>query len=65
MAAILLRSSRPIVGLRGYAWVALIGVALYTVLVGADAAVDRAAITGELFIIAASPQKMDAHWARR
>ena len=52
MAAILLGVSRPIAGLRGSAWVALIGVALYLVLVGADAAVVRAAIMGGLFISA-------------
>ncbi len=54
LAAILLGVSRPIAGLRGSAWVALIGVAFYTVLVGADAAVVRAAIMGGLFIIAAA-----------
>jgi predicted membrane metal-binding protein len=53
LAAILLRGSRTFVGLKGSAWVALIGIALYTVLAGADAAVVRAAIMGGLFIIAA------------
>ena len=52
LAVILLRGSRPFVGFRGSAWVALGGVAIYTVLVGADAAVVRAAIMGGLFIFA-------------
>ena len=55
--AILLGVSRPIAGLRGSAWAALIGVALwralFTVLVGANAAVFRAAIMGGLFIATA------------
>ncbi len=37
LAAILLKGSRPFVGLRGSAWVSLAGISLYTVLAGADA----------------------------
>ncbi len=39
LASIVLRSSSPIVGLRGLAWIILVGIALYTVLVVAYAAV--------------------------
>ena len=53
LAAILLGVSRPIAGLKGSAWVALVGISLYAILVGADAAVVRAAIMGALFIVAA------------
>ena len=52
LAAILLRGSRPIVGPRWSAWVAIGGVAIYTILVGADPAVVRAAIMGGIFIFA-------------
>ena len=61
LAAILLRGSYlashvlashvlPFVGYRGSAWVALGGVAIYTVLVGADAAVVMEAIIGGFFL---------------
>ncbi|HSG15521.1 MAG TPA: DNA internalization-related competence protein ComEC/Rec2 [Anaerolineae bacterium] len=52
LAAILLRGSRPVVGPRWSAWVAIGGVAIYTILVGADPAVVRAAIMGGIFIFA-------------
>ena len=52
LAAILLRGSRPFVGRRTSAWVALGGVAIYAVLVGAEASVVRAAIMAAIFIFA-------------
>jgi competence protein ComEC len=52
LTGILLAVSKPILGHRRSAWFVLIGIALYTVLVGADAAVARAAIMGGLFVIA-------------
>ena len=51
-AAILLRGSKPFVGRRYSAWVALGGVAIYATLVGAEASVVRAAIMAALFIFA-------------
>jgi hypothetical protein len=45
--------SRPFLGYRWSAWFVLDGIALYTVLVGAEAAVVRAAIMAGLVIIAA------------
>ncbi len=62
MAAILLRGSYlashvlPFAGLRGSAWVAMGGVAIYTVLVGADAAVVRAVIMDHSFISGTFPE---------
>ncbi len=55
MAAILLKGSQPVVGRRNSAWVALGGVTIYTVLVGAEASVVRAAVMAALFIFATSP----------
>jgi competence protein ComEC len=52
LAAILLRASRPFFGPRWSAWVAIGGVAIYTVLVGAEPAVVRAAIMAAIFIFA-------------
>jgi competence protein ComEC len=52
LTGLLLAASRPLFGLRWSAWFVLLGIALYTVLVGADAAVVRAAIMGALFVIA-------------
>ncbi len=52
LAVILLRGSQPFVGRRWSAWVALGGVAIYTVLVGAEASVVRAAIMAAIFIFA-------------
>ena len=40
------------VGKRRTVWVAIAGIALYTLVVGADAAVVRAAIMGGLFVLA-------------
>lgn len=42
----------PLIGKRGASIIAIIGVALYTILVGADASVVRAAIMGSLYLIA-------------
>jgi len=42
LTGLLLAMSRPLFGLRRSAWFVLLGIALYTVLVGADAAVVRA-----------------------
>ncbi|HET6445925.1 MAG TPA: DNA internalization-related competence protein ComEC/Rec2 [candidate division Zixibacteria bacterium] len=53
LAGVLLAISRPFLGPRWSAWFVLAGLAFYTVLVGADAAVVRAAIMGALFVIAA------------
>ncbi len=53
LAGILLAISRPFLGYRWSAWFVLVGIALYTVLVGAEAAVVRAAIMAGLVIIAA------------
>jgi len=52
LTGLLLAMSRPLFGLRRSAWFVLLGIALYTVLVGADAAVVRAAIMGALLVIA-------------
>ncbi len=46
----LMRIGRPILGRRWASYLALTAVSLYTLLVGADAAVVRAAIMGSLFI---------------
>jgi hypothetical protein len=61
LGAILLKGSRLFVGLRGSALVALIGISLFTVLVGADAAEVQAAIMDGLFIIA-RPKKWMLVW---
>jgi competence protein ComEC len=53
LTGILLAASRPLFGHKRSAWFVLGGIALYTILVGADAAVVRAAIMGGLFVIAA------------
>ncbi|HSM54930.1 MAG TPA: DNA internalization-related competence protein ComEC/Rec2 [Candidatus Sulfomarinibacteraceae bacterium] len=50
LAGVLLRGSRPLLGHRRAAWLALTGVGAYTLLVGADASVVRAAIMGALYI---------------
>lgn len=50
LVGMLLALAHPFLGKRRAAWVALIGVALYTLLVGADAAVVRAAIMGSLYV---------------
>ncbi|MGD8584896.1 MAG: DNA internalization-related competence protein ComEC/Rec2 [Chloroflexota bacterium] len=52
LAAILLRGSRPFVGPRWCAWVAIGGVIIYTILVGAEPAVVRAAVMAAIFIFA-------------
>ncbi|MFW5942611.1 MAG: DNA internalization-related competence protein ComEC/Rec2 [Chloroflexota bacterium] len=52
LAGALLRGSRPLLGHRRSAWLALAGVAAYSLLVGADASVVRAAIMGALYIVA-------------
>ncbi len=44
--------SRPFLGHRWSAWFVLAGIAFYTILVGADAAVVRAAIMGALLVVA-------------
>lgn len=53
LTGILLVVSKPFLGQRRSAWFVLLGITLYTILVGADAAVVRAAIMGALFVIAA------------
>jgi competence protein ComEC len=53
LSGVLLAASRPILGHRRSAWFVLGGIAIYAILVGADAAVVRAAIMGGLFVIAA------------
>ncbi len=50
LAGALLRGGRGLVGLRRSAWGALAGISVYTILVGADAAVVRAAFMGSLYI---------------
>ncbi len=52
LAAILLAISRPFAGPRWSAWVAIIGVIIYTILVGAEPAVVRAAVMAAIFIFA-------------
>jgi competence protein ComEC len=52
LVAILPRGSRPFVGPRWSAWVAIGGVIAYTILVGAEPAVVRAAIMGAMIIFA-------------
>lgn len=53
LTGILLVVSKPFLGQRRSAWFVILGITLYTILVGADAAVVRAAIMGALFVIAA------------
>ncbi|MGD2048100.1 MAG: DNA internalization-related competence protein ComEC/Rec2 [Chloroflexota bacterium] len=53
LTGILLVVSKPFLGQKRSAWFVLLGITLYTILVGADAAVVRAAIMGALFVIAA------------
>jgi len=50
LIGMLLALANPFFGPRRAAWVPLIGVAVYTLLVGADAAVVRAAIMGSLYV---------------
>jgi len=45
--------SRPILGHKRSAWFVIIGIVTYTIFVGADAAVVRAAIMAAIFVIAA------------
>lgn len=52
LTGLLLAASRLWLGLRWSAWFVLLGIVLYTILVGADAAVVRAAIMGALLVIA-------------
>ncbi|UCC52081.1 MAG: DNA internalization-related competence protein ComEC/Rec2 [Anaerolineaceae bacterium] len=52
VAGILLRGSRHFVARRAAAFIALLGITLYTILVGVEASVVRAAIMGALFIVA-------------
>jgi len=51
LTGLMLAMSRSLFGLRRSAWFVLLGIALYTVLVGADAAVVRAAILLNLPLI--------------
>ena len=53
LIGILLAVSKPFFRPQWSSWFVLAGVGLYTVLVGADAAVVRAAIMGAIFVIAA------------
>jgi competence protein ComEC len=52
VAALLMLVGTRAVGKRRAVWIAIGGIALYTLLVGADAAVVRAAIMGGLFVLA-------------
>jgi competence protein ComEC len=52
IAGILLRGSRYFVSPRAAGLIAIVGISLYTILVGADSAVVRAAIMAALFIVA-------------
>jgi competence protein ComEC len=52
VAGLLILVGTRLVGKRRAAWIAIGGIALYTLLVGADAAVVRAAIMGGLFVLA-------------
>jgi len=52
IAGLLMLVGTKAVGKRRAAWIAIGGIALYTLLVGADAAVMRAAIMGGLFVLA-------------
>jgi competence protein ComEC len=52
IAGILLRGSRYFVSPRAAGLIAIVGISLYTILVGADTAVVRAAIMAALFIVA-------------
>ena len=54
IAGALLAGGRQIVGIRIAAWVAFVGVILYTILVGAEASVVRAAVMSILLIFAAT-----------
>ncbi|MFQ5401159.1 MAG: DNA internalization-related competence protein ComEC/Rec2 [Anaerolineae bacterium] len=52
LIAVLVSVSEPLLGRRGAVAFAVVGVALYTLLVGADASVVRAAIMGGIYLIA-------------
>jgi competence protein ComEC len=51
LIAILVGLSQPFLGRRGAVSAALVGIVLYTILVGADASVVRAAIMGSVFLL--------------
>jgi len=51
LAGLLLAFGKPLLGHRRSAWFVMLGIAVYTVLVGADAAVLRAAIMASLLVI--------------
>ncbi len=52
VVALLLLAGQRLIGRKRATWLALVGVAVYTVMVGADAAVVRAAIMGGLYVFA-------------
>jgi competence protein ComEC len=52
LVAILVRLAEPFLSRRGSVIFALVGISLYTVLVGADASVVRAALMGSIYLIA-------------
>jgi competence protein ComEC len=52
LVAILVRIAEPFFSRRGSVVFALVGISLYTVLVGADASVVRAAVMGSIYLIA-------------
>lgn len=52
VVALLLLVGQRLIGRKRATWLALVGVALYTVMVGADAAVVRAAVMGGLYVFA-------------
>ncbi|GAB4275182.1 MAG: DNA internalization-related competence protein ComEC/Rec2 [Candidatus Promineifilaceae bacterium] len=52
LIAIMVSAAQPIVGRKPAVAAAIVGVTLYTILVGADASVVRAAIMGSLYLIA-------------
>jgi competence protein ComEC len=53
LIAIMVSISEPFLGRRGAVGFAVVGVTLYTILVGADASVVRAAIMGSIYLLAA------------
>lgn len=52
ISGLLIAAGRRLVGIRWAAMLAILGIGLYTLLVGADAAVSRAALMGILWVIA-------------
>ncbi len=51
LAGMLVGVATPLVGRRRAPWFALVGIVLYTIMVGADASVVRAAIMGSIYLV--------------